>query len=52
MSRSRCWVAFANADTGPFQIYIQNYPTASGRWQVSTGGGIQPKWRRDGSELF
>ena len=23
-----------------------------GRWQVSTGGGWQPRWRRDGKELF
>jgi Tol biopolymer transport system component len=46
------WVAFANGDTGPFQIYIQDYPAPSGRWQVSTSGGIQPKWRRDGKELF
>jgi hypothetical protein len=45
-------MAFANADNGRFEIFIQNYPAASGRWQVSTGGGIQPKWRHDGKELF
>ena len=46
------WVAYTNGDDGPFQIWLQNYPTASGRWQVSTTGGIQPKWRHDGKELF
>ena len=46
------WVAYANADDGPFQIWLQDYPTASGRWQVSTTGGIQPKWNHDGKELF
>jgi eukaryotic-like serine/threonine-protein kinase len=46
------WVAYANADDGPFQVWLQNYPTASGRWQVSTTGGIQPKWGRDNKELF
>jgi hypothetical protein len=46
------WVAFANGDSGPFEIYLQNYPTMSGRWLVSTKGGIQPKWRGDGKELF
>ena len=46
------WVAFMNTDSSRFEIYIQNFPTATGRWQVSVGGGIQPKWRRDGKELF
>ena len=26
--------------------------TAGGKWQVSTGGGSQPRWRNDGKELF
>ena len=46
------WVAFANADSGRFEIYVQNFPTPSGRWQVSASGGLQPKWRGDGKELF
>lgn len=46
------WVAFMNTDSGRFEIYLQNFPTATGRWQVSVAGGIQPKWRRDGKELF
>jgi eukaryotic-like serine/threonine-protein kinase len=46
------WVALANADSGRFEIFIQNFPTPAGRWQVSSNGGIQPKWRRDGKELF
>ena len=46
------WVAFANADSGRFEIYVQNFPTPAGRWQVSSSGGLQPKWRQDGKELF
>lgn len=46
------WVAFANTDSGRFEIYIQDFPNPTGRWQVSSNGGIQPKWRRDGKELF
>jgi hypothetical protein len=46
------WVAFSNTDTRKFEVYVQNFPTAAGRWQVSTNGGLQPKWRRDGRELF
>jgi Tol biopolymer transport system component len=46
------WVAFASADSGRFEIYVQNFPNPAGRWQVSASGGLQPKWRQDGKELF
>lgn len=46
------WVAFANTDSGRFEVYLQNFPAATGRWQISTEGGIQPKWRADGKELY
>jgi eukaryotic-like serine/threonine-protein kinase len=31
---------------------VTSFPDARGRWQVSTGGGEQPRWRGDGKELF
>ncbi len=46
------WVAYSSNESGQFQIYIQSFPTAGGKWQVSTGGGAQPQWRRDGKELY
>jgi Tol biopolymer transport system component len=46
------WVAFVNADSGRFEVVIQDFPKSSGRWQVTTTGGLQPKWRADGKELF
>ena len=33
-------------------MYVQSFPAAGGKWQISTGGGEQPSWRRDGKELF
>jgi eukaryotic-like serine/threonine-protein kinase len=33
-------------------VYVQAFPTTEGKWQVSTQGGTQPRWRRDGKELF
>jgi hypothetical protein len=33
-------------------VYVQSFPASGGKWQVSTGGGDQPQWRRDGRELF
>jgi hypothetical protein len=46
------WLAYANDETGRQEVYIQPFPTGSGRWQVSTAGGVGPKWRKDGKELF
>lgn len=33
-------------------MYIQSFPTPGGKRRISTGGGVQPRWRRDGRELF
>ena len=46
------WVAYTSNESGTYQVYVQSFPTSGGKWQVSTGGGAQPQWRRDGRELF
>jgi serine/threonine-protein kinase len=47
------WLTYQSNDSGTFQVYVRPYPAVnSGRWQVSTNGGTQPLWARDGQELF
>jgi Tol biopolymer transport system component len=46
------WVAYASNETGRYEIYITRFPGPGGKTQVSTGGGIYPRWRPDGRELF
>jgi serine/threonine protein kinase/Tol biopolymer transport system component len=47
------FVAYTSNATGRPEIYVQTFPTAAnGKWKVSQGGGTQPRWRRDGRELF
>jgi len=46
------WLAYTSTESGSPEIYVQSYPTAGTRYQVSTSGGAQPRWRRDGRELF
>jgi Tol biopolymer transport system component len=46
------WVAYASNETGKWEIYVTSFPEPRGKWQVSTGGGGQPRWRSDGKELF
>ncbi|HXR32472.1 MAG TPA: protein kinase [Verrucomicrobiae bacterium] len=46
------WVAYASNETGDWEIYVTKYPGAVGKWQVSRGGGTEPRWRGDRKELF
>jgi eukaryotic-like serine/threonine-protein kinase len=46
------WVAYASNESGKWEIYVTSFPEARGRWQISSGGGEQPRWRGDGKELF
>jgi serine/threonine protein kinase/Tol biopolymer transport system component len=46
------WVAYETNESGRFEIVVQPFPVATGKWHVSTAGGIQPRWRRDGKELY
>jgi eukaryotic-like serine/threonine-protein kinase len=46
------WIAYASNESGRYEIYIRTFPEAGGKWQISTGGGMQPRWSRDGRELF
>jgi Tol biopolymer transport system component len=47
------FVAYGSDQSGTFEIYVQPFPNASGgKWMVSNGGGVEPRWSRDGKELF
>jgi eukaryotic-like serine/threonine-protein kinase len=47
------WLAYSADDSGHHEIYVRPFPkTGTNRWQVSTGGGLQPLWSRSGRELF
>jgi serine/threonine protein kinase len=46
------FVAYGSNESGRAEVYVQRFPTSTDKWQISTGGGIQPLWRGDGKELF
>jgi serine/threonine protein kinase len=46
------WVAYETNESGRFEIVVQPFPSATGKWQISTGGGSQPRWRPDSKELY
>ncbi len=45
-------MAYISDQTGRVEVYIRNLDGPPGQWQISTDGGLQPRWRRDGKELF
>jgi Tol biopolymer transport system component len=45
-------IAYASDESGRYEIYVQSYPSGANRVPVSTGGGVLPRWSRDGKELF
>ena len=46
------YIAYTSNESKRPEVYIQTFPASARRWQVSSGGGLQPRWRRDGKELF
>ena len=46
------WIAFESNESGRYEIYVQRFPAPATRTLVSTGGGLQPRLRPDGKELF
>jgi serine/threonine protein kinase/Tol biopolymer transport system component len=46
------WVAYTSDESGRVEVYVRAYPSGQGRSQVSASGGAQPRWRRDGRELY
>jgi Tol biopolymer transport system component len=45
-------IAYTSNESGRKELYVQAFPQPVERWQISTGGGGSPRWRRDGKELF
>jgi eukaryotic-like serine/threonine-protein kinase len=46
------WMVYASNESGAYEVYVRPFPIAPGKWQISRDGGSQPRWRRDGKELF
>jgi serine/threonine protein kinase/WD40 repeat protein len=46
------WVAYSSNESGRWEVYVTSFPDANGKWQVSTDGGEQPRWRGDGKEIY
>ena len=46
------FVAYSSNESGRFEVYVQTFPLSDRKWQVSTDGGYEPRWRADGREIY
>lgn len=46
------WVAYSSNESARWEVYVAPFPGPGGKYQISTEGGQQPRWSRDGKELF
>jgi eukaryotic-like serine/threonine-protein kinase len=46
------WLAYVSDESGQWETYVTSFPNGNGKWQISSGGGTQPVWARNGRELF
>ena len=46
------WLAYVSTETGRSEVYVRALNGGNDRWLVSTDGGVSPRWRPDGRELF
>jgi serine/threonine protein kinase len=46
------WIAYQANDSGRFEIYVRPFPGPGGKFQISSNGGVQPRWNKNGKEIF
>jgi len=46
------WMAYTSDEPGTSQVCVARFSDGSGKLQISTDGGIAPRWAADARELF
>jgi eukaryotic-like serine/threonine-protein kinase len=52
LSADERWIAYNSLESGRWEVYVASFPSFGNKRQVSTAGGCQAIWRKDGKELF
>ena len=59
LSADERWMAYVSNESGQNEVYVRPFtvaadgtPSVGAKWRVSTTGGVVPRWRGDGRELF
>src|SRR5262249_53000568 len=46
------WIAYTSEESGRNEVYVGAFPGPGEKWQISSEGGVSPRWRKDGKELY
>ncbi len=46
------WLAYSSDESGNSEVYVRPFSGPGGKWQISTGGGLLPRWSRSSKEFF
>ena len=47
------WLAYTSDESKQNQVYLRPFPSVdSARWTISVNGGAEPRWSRNGRQLF
>jgi hypothetical protein len=46
------WMAYTSDESGRSEVFVRRFPSGDGKWQISTDGGGDARWRADGRELY
>jgi hypothetical protein len=52
ITRDGRWIVYASAESGQDEVYVQDFPQLTARWQISHSGGLNPMWTDDGRALY
>jgi serine/threonine-protein kinase len=46
------WLAYMSNESGRYEIYVRPFPGPGGKWQVSSEGGVFPRWSESSQQLY
>ena len=52
LSRDGCWLLYVSSESGRLETQVRRYPSLNRSWRISSGLGVQPRWRPDGREIY
>jgi hypothetical protein len=52
LSRDGRWLAYTSDESGQPEVYVRQFPSGPGFTKVSSHGGLEPRWKHDGSGLY
>lgn len=52
LSPDKRYIVYSSDESGRFEVCVRMFPTGAGKWQLSRKGGIQPRWSKDGREIY